>query len=216
MVMVNEQLPVEIGCRRAPRMPHGIGLSALASNFMQICGIFASNMDKKRSREPTALSRLSASVRSNTQKNKTNSEAKGGAMMFLLRAAFWLSVIILLLPTGSQRPKAEPQIGTADAISAASATVSDMRQFCSRQPDACAVGSQAVVAFGYKAQAGAKMLYEFLTDKLAPADNSPLTTASVGTKPAHSASQDTLRPADLAVPWRGPLPRPDPRHNRSV
>ncbi|HZS64551.1 MAG TPA: DUF5330 domain-containing protein [Xanthobacteraceae bacterium] len=132
---------------------------------------------------------------------------------FLLRAAFWLSVIILVLPTGSQ-PKGEPHIGTVEAISAANATVSDLRQFCSRQPEACTVGSQAMIAFGYKAQAGAKMLYEFLTDKLAPADGGPDSTATVATGPAHEISQDTLRPADRAVPTRVPLPRPDPRRHR--
>ena len=89
-------------------------------------------------------------------------------MFFLIRAAFWLSIVIILLPTGSQQPKSVPALKPAEAVSAASAAVSDMRQFCARQPEACTVGSQAAVAFGYKAQAGAKMLYDFLTDALAP------------------------------------------------
>jgi Family of unknown function (DUF5330) len=137
-------------------------------------------------------------------------------MKFLLRAAFWLSIVILLVPTGSQRPKTGPQIGTADAISAASATVGDLRQFCLRQPQACKVGSQAAVAFGHKAQAGAKMLYELLTDTLTSADSGPLTTASIGKSVRSGASQDTLRPSDRIPPWRGRLPRPDPRHERSI
>ena len=41
-----------------------------------------------------------------------------------------------------------------------------MSQFCERQPDACEVGSQAAVAIGQRAQAGAKMLYEFLNEQL--------------------------------------------------
>src|SRR4051794_23069564 len=94
-------------------------------------------------------------------------------MFFLLRAAFWLSIVILLLPTGSQ-PSA-PKIDTSDAVSAASAAVSDMRQFCARQRDACTVGSQAAVAFGYKAQAGAKMIYDFLTEALAPSETGSVT-----------------------------------------
>ena len=51
-------------------------------------------------------------------------------------------------------------------MSAASATMSDMGQFCTRQPDACEVGSQALTQFGHKAQASAKWLYDFLTEKL--------------------------------------------------
>jgi hypothetical protein len=121
-------------------------------------------------------------------------------MFFLIRAAFWLSIVVILLPTGSQ-PKPGPTFQTAEAVSAASAAVSDMRQFCARQPEACSVGSQAAIAFGYKAQAGAKMLYDFLTETLAPAE-----TGSVPTTPKReisTRSQDTLRPADLAPAWRG-------------
>ena len=133
-------------------------------------------------------------------------------MFFLIRVAFWLSVVIILLPTGSQR--STPTIETSEAVSAASAAVSDMRQFCARQPDACSIGSQAAVAFGYKAQAGAKMLYDFLTEALAPAETG---SVSSGKREASAKSQDTLQPADLTPAWRGPLlPRPDPRSKHSA
>ena len=119
-------------------------------------------------------------------------------MKFLLKAAFWLSIVVMLLPSGEKSAPA-PQVGATDAVSAASAAMSDMRQFCARQPDACAVGSQAATVFGQKAQAGAKMLYEFLNDRFGEHD-----------KPALAAgrpSQHTLTPADLAPAWRGPTPR---------
>lgn len=135
-------------------------------------------------------------------------------MFFLIRAAFWLSIVIILLPTGSQQPKSAPTIETADAVSAASAAVSDMKKFCARQPDACVVGSQAAVAFGYKAQAGAKMLYDFLTDALAPAETGSVIQTGAQKREATAKSHDTLLPADLAPAWRvapAPMPRPDPR-----
>jgi hypothetical protein len=134
-------------------------------------------------------------------------------MFFLIRAAFWLTIVILLLPTGSQQSKSVPTIETAEAVSAASAAVADMRQFCDRQPDVCTVGSQAAVAFGYKAQAGAKMLYEFLSDALAPAETGSVTTSK---RDVTAKSQDTLLPTDLAPAWRGPMPRPDPRGKNSA
>jgi hypothetical protein len=137
-------------------------------------------------------------------------------MFFLIRAAFWLSIVVILLPTGSQQPKSVPTIETAEAVSAASAAVSDMRQFCARQPEACTVGSQAAVAFGYKAQAGAKMLYDFLTEALAPAETGSVTPASTRKREASAKSQDTLLPADLTPAWRGPLPKPDPRGKHSA
>jgi hypothetical protein len=129
-------------------------------------------------------------------------------MFFLIRAAFWLSIVIILLPTGSQQPKSAPTIETAEAMSAASAAVSDMRKFCARQPDACTVGSQAAVAFGYKAQAGAKMLYEFLSDALAPAETGSVVQAGAQKRDVTAKSQDTLVLPDLAPAWRNPTPLP--------
>src|SRR5712671_5356339 len=98
-------------------------------------------------------------------------------MFFLIRMAFWLSVVLVLLPSGGAKqtvsaPRSD--IGAVEAVSAASATVSDMSHFCARQPEACAVGSQAAVALGQRAQAGAKMVYEFLNERME--------TGSVATK----------------------------------
>ena len=132
-------------------------------------------------------------------------------MFFLLRATFWLSIVIVLLPTGTQQSPSVPTLETAEAVSAASAAVSDIRRFCARQPEACTVGSQAAVAFGYKAQAGAKMLYDFLTNALAPTETGSVAQASTRKREASANSQDTLSPTDLTPAWRGPLPRPDPR-----
>ena len=54
-------------------------------------------------------------------------------MFFLLRLAFWLSVVLLLLPSGGgQRNAATNNVSASQAISAASATVGDLRGFCAR------------------------------------------------------------------------------------
>jgi hypothetical protein len=127
-------------------------------------------------------------------------------MRFLLRAAFWLSVVVLLLPASPSAPGASGP-SASEAMSAANAAVADMRHFCSRQPDACAVGSQALNQFGHKAQAGAKMLYDFLTDKLG-ADANPGATATQTPEHASKSSQNSLTPADLAPAWRGPGSKP--------
>jgi hypothetical protein len=135
-------------------------------------------------------------------------------MFFLLRMAFWLGVVLVLLPSGSpSHDQPASELGTSNAISAASATVHDLKGFCGRQPDACTVGSQLATAIGYKAQAGAKMLYEFLTEALAPRETGSLggdTGKSLaGKSPAQRASQNTLTPADLSPAWRGPPVRKD-------
>jgi hypothetical protein len=133
-------------------------------------------------------------------------------MRFLIRVAFWLGIVVLLLPTGSAEQAAQgPQFGTVEAFSAAGAAVSDMRQFCSRQPEACTVGSQAAAAFGHKAQAGAKMVYDFFTAKLRPNEAAPAASEKPATTSADSAKtfHSTLTPADRSPAWRGPQPRPE-------
>jgi hypothetical protein len=122
-------------------------------------------------------------------------------MFFLLRMAFWLGLVLVLLPTDkSQDTVKAPQVGAADAISAATAAVSDMTQFCTRQPGACAVGGQAATVIGHRAQAGAKKLYNMITEKRPP-DH----TGAIGSvESARAASGDTLTPEDLQVEWRAP------------
>src|SRR5471030_3122807 len=97
-------------------------------------------------------------------------------MFFLLRMAFWLTVVCVLLPGGGTKSNSpEAQIDATQAASMAGAAVSDMRGFCERQPDACVVGGKVAVAIGHKAEAGARTIYEFinskLTEKPAPANH---------------------------------------------
>jgi hypothetical protein len=156
-------------------------------------------------------------------------------MRFLLRMTFWLGVVVILLPRDESAPKSNAQISAGDAVSAATATVGDMRQFCDRQPEACTVGSQAAAALEDRAKAGAKRLYEMLNEKLARNENDGVTTATTPARngkpvplppsrptqhasqnPAQAlpstqnASQNTLTPADQAPAWRGPVPHKDP------
>lgn len=134
-------------------------------------------------------------------------------MTFLLRVAFWLGLVVLLLPSGKQATADAPQVGATEAMTAASATVSDLRQFCSRQPGVCEIGAHVASTFGQKAQNGAKMLYEFLSEQAGPAETGSVTTAQRGAL-IDKASQDTLGPADLEPAWRTPeLPKPAPRRH---
>jgi hypothetical protein len=138
-------------------------------------------------------------------------------MMFLLRMAFWLSIVVLLVPTGKVQPTgATPSVSAAEAVSAAGAAVADMRHFCERQAEACSIGAHAAVTFGQKAQAAAKMVYEFLTEKLGPAETGSIGNNTDGKTARASAKfwQNTLAPADLAPEWRAPSARKDarPRH----
>jgi hypothetical protein len=138
-------------------------------------------------------------------------------MRFLVRMAFWLTVVLVLLPIGGSGPAPKLNINPIDAMSAAQATVTDRRSFCGRQPEACTVGSQAAVAIGHRAQAGAKMLYEYLNEHFGSNETGTVTSAATGKAiplPMARPSQHTLSPADLAPAWRGPPPRKDTRSDK--
>jgi hypothetical protein len=128
-------------------------------------------------------------------------------MFFLLRMAFWLCVVCVLLPSGSKTTSPEAKIDASEAVTLASAAVSDVRGFCERQPDACVTGGKVAVAIGHKAEAGARTLYE-LVSKLREKSASGEKAA---TRPG---SEGTLTPADMAPGWHAPVPLPPRRDAR--
>lgn len=140
-------------------------------------------------------------------------------MRFLLRITFWLGLVLVLLPR-DKTPESEklPQIGAADAVQAATAAVSDMTQFCKRQPAACEVGGQAATIIGQRAQDGARKIYQIINDKKeqitndknekndkkAPDHTGSIAMAGEGDAASTEAPRDTLSQDDLALEWRGP------------
>ena len=84
-------------------------------------------------------------------------------MFFLLRMTFWLGVVCVLLSSGGKSTSPDSQIDASQAVTLASAAVTDVRGFCERQPDACEAGGKVAVAIGHKAEAGARTLYEFIS-----------------------------------------------------
>jgi hypothetical protein len=130
-------------------------------------------------------------------------------MRFLFRLTFWLALVALLLPhTGSQ---VTSKVGVSDAVSAAQATVSDMRGFCDRQPNACAVGTQTAIALGHGAQAGAKLLYEYLNARVGADTPGHKVASGSEARSGARAGHDTLLTTDRAPAWRGPQPRREAR-----
>jgi hypothetical protein len=125
-------------------------------------------------------------------------------MFFLLRVAFWLTIVLALLPTGSAQPTARgPQMG--EAISAAGDAVSDVRHFCTRQPAACEVGSQVAVMIGQRAQAGAKMLYDLFNEHSGPTETGSVPSTkleSAKTEPAAVTAPSTTVSSDRASTGR--------------
>jgi len=150
-------------------------------------------------------------------------------MFFLLRMAFWLGVVCVLLSSGGKSTSPEAQIDASQAVTLASAAVTDVRGFCERQPDACEAGGKVAVAIGHKAEAGARTLYDFISklrEKSAAGEKADGKTDSK-TVPASVAGKSnagttgsvghtgTLTPTDLAPAWHAPVPLPPRREARA-
>jgi hypothetical protein len=104
--------------------------------------------------------------------------------MFLIRAAFWLTVVVFLIPADPEAGREAPRVGAIEALSAVQATASDLSGFCARNPDVCATGSATFEILSEKVRSGVRMI-----------QNAFDAQASPGT--------DTLTGQDVATPWHG-------------
>jgi hypothetical protein len=109
--------------------------------------------------------------------------------MGIVRAAFWLSALIMLLPADKQAGAEAPSVGVIDTIVAARTTVGDFSQFCSRNPDVCVTGHGVLAVFGEKARTGIRIVSSLFGHHTDSADGT-----------------GTLTPEDLAPAWQTPKP----------
>ncbi len=123
-------------------------------------------------------------------------------MRLLLRMTFWLGVVIVLLPNPPLRPGAlEPSTSGTQAAVPKTASA-DTGRICPRQLDACCSGFQAFAKL-------CRNLHQFLTERGAQ-------RRSKSAGDTAGASQNTLTPTDLVMPWRGSAPRKEPGARRSI
>ncbi len=131
-------------------------------------------------------------------------------MLFLLRLAFWILVICLLLP-------GPPQDNRRLLVSAEK-TVNDVRGFCVRNPDVCEDARVTATALLAKLKNGADLLQAWLardgakgapaggiySDQPTPAN--PLPAPRGADQPIQAVPRwgDSLDPSDKEPPWRGP------------
>ncbi|MDR4307489.1 DUF5330 domain-containing protein [Chelatococcus sambhunathii] len=137
-------------------------------------------------------------------------------MFFLIRTAFWISLLLLVLPfsetTKGDGPTAQDKasIDAMAALAAAGATISDVTGFCSRQPDACAVGGQAIKLVGERARESASAISDYLSqspEREASKSGEPIrtgTTAKSAVAAPVAAGRQTLTPSDRKPAWRAP------------
>lgn len=118
--------------------------------------------------------------------------------MFLIRTAFWLTLVILLLPTNAEDQR--------QVYGSAEAAVKDMRSFCTRNPEVCTKSRDAFDVFSQKAQFGAQMLMNFVTEAASQGPSESEDADSARRFPAFYSkeSQNTLTSDDAEPGWAGP------------
>ncbi len=88
--------------------------------------------------------------------------------MFLIRAVFWLSLVIAFIPANPEDlDEGQRAVSTGETMVAAQALLADLSQFCERNEDACVTGKELFAQFGAKAKTGARGLFDYLGERKA-------------------------------------------------
>ena len=84
-------------------------------------------------------------------------------MGFLIRMAFWFSLVLLALPLGPAGEDGQ-SISPVQAFFAAREAVDDVSGICERKPDVCEIGKAAMQTIGVRARETARIAYEMLEE----------------------------------------------------
>ncbi|TPI16095.1 DUF5330 domain-containing protein [Mesorhizobium sp. B4-1-1] len=124
-------------------------------------------------------------------------------MGFLIRMAFWFSLVLLALPLGvGPGQDGQQSVGPIQALFAAREAVGDIAGLCERKPDVCETGKSAMYTITVRAKETAKIAAAMIDDQQQPgqagasetkvADGSVTTTGSV--------AEDIVLPAKVNIP----------------
>jgi hypothetical protein len=90
-------------------------------------------------------------------------------MGFLIKATFWFSLVLLLLPFGTADGD-QPAVSPLQAIAAAREAVGDIAGICERKPDVCTTGKSAMHTIAVRAKETARIAAALLEDSTSPAE----------------------------------------------
>lgn len=122
-------------------------------------------------------------------------------MGFLLRCAFWLSLVLLIIPIGGASSETgEETVSPITAFFAAREAVGDLIGMCDRKPEVCEVGRSAVHTITVRARESARIAMDMIEDERTPATDMQVQAADHADAPFVTGS----------VPSTDPVPTPRP------
>lgn len=114
--------------------------------------------------------------------------------MFLIRSAFWLALIVMLLPSD---PREQARL-----YQTASHALQQAATFCDRNQATCTKAEAYWMIFKDKLAVGARMATDLINERMS---GPPVQTPTASTQPLPAS--DTLLPADRAPEWRNRVRR---------
>lgn len=89
--------------------------------------------------------------------------------MFLIRAVFWLSLVVAFIPVNPSDLSAnQDPVSPLETVGLAQSVVEDVAGFCSRNQGTCETGGQLFSQMGVKAREGARIAYTWLDKRYGP------------------------------------------------
>lgn len=129
-------------------------------------------------------------------------------MWFLIRGAFWFSLVLVMLPIFDQeatdRLSKEQGVELTDALGAAAGVISYATDLCAQKPEVCVKGAETFSTLGSRAREGARVAYTYL-------DTQFVDEASVKTADAVKTGTVVSGPDGLPALDTIPIPVPRPK-----
>ncbi|PBC11546.1 DUF5330 domain-containing protein [Mesorhizobium sp. WSM3859] len=122
-------------------------------------------------------------------------------MGFLIRMAFWFSLVLLALPLGvGPGEDGQQSVGPIQALFAAREAVGDIAGLCERKPDVCETGKSAMYTIRVRAKETAKIAAAMIDDKSEQAGAAETTVADTAKMTTGSVAEEIVLPAKVNIP----------------
>ncbi|MBZ9990438.1 DUF5330 domain-containing protein [Mesorhizobium sp. BH1-1-5] len=123
-------------------------------------------------------------------------------MGFLIRMAFWFSLVLLALPLGvGPGEDGQQSVGPIQALFAAREAVGDIAGLCERKPDVCETGKSAMYTITVRAKETAKIAAAMIDDQQSGQTDAPETKVADGAvTTTGSVAEDIVLPAKVNIP----------------
>lgn len=133
-------------------------------------------------------------------------------MGFLIRSAFWLSLVLLFLPLGggSDETGEFQTVGALDTLLAARDAAADMAGICERNPHVCETAKAAASTVIIRARAGLHMASEMMADDEQAENAAPVIAKDEAKRPQVTVTGSIAAPVDgesaIVRPYTPPVP----------